>query len=123
MIGKRKGEITMWQDWINFFFGLWLAASPWLIIGGSNRFEGIVVNCVITGLLIAGLSLWAAYSRETWQDWIVIFLCVWLFVSAGVLSHGVMSNAWNSVITGVIAGILAIVSIKRHHNKMIAGTT
>jgi hypothetical protein len=112
----------MWQDWINFIFGLWLAASPWLLIGGPNRTEGMIINCLITGLLIAGLSLWAGYSRATWQDWIVIFLCVWLFVAAATLSRGVAKIAWKNAITGVIAGILAIVSIKRHHHRMIAGT-
>jgi hypothetical protein len=111
---KRKGRMVMWQEWINVIFGLWLAATPWLVIPTPNRTEGMIINCVITGLLIAGFSLWSGYSKGIWQNWIVIILCIWLFVAPGTLRYRVPAITWNNVIIGVLAGIFAILSIKRH---------
>ena len=102
----------MWQDWTNLVIGLWLAISPWLLLSYSEATSGMIWNCVLSGVLIAGFAVWAALSRgEKWQEWVVILFCLWLFVAPGTLRYSVPRVTWDNVIVGLTVGTLALWSL------------
>jgi hypothetical protein len=102
----------MWQDWTNVVIGLWLAVAPWLLGTAAQENRNMIANCVISGLLIAAFALWAVYSKgEQWQEWVVILLCLWLFIAPGTFRYTVPLITWNNVIVGLAVGTFALWSL------------
>lgn len=102
----------MWQDWVNFVIGLWLLFSPWILGAANIEANYLVANGVITGILIAVFAFWSALARSMmWPVWIVLILCVWIFISPWVLQFTGPVITWNNMIVGVVAGILALWSM------------
>lgn len=102
----------MWQDWVNILTGLWLAASPWFLLTWTKETSGMVANCIATGFLIIGFALWAVFAkREKWQEWVVILLCLWLFIAPGTLRYSVPLITWDNVIVGFVVGTFALWSL------------
>lgn len=50
----------MWQQWANLIAGLWLILSAYL---GFTTSE-MITNLTITGIIVAGLSLWGALEHN-----------------------------------------------------------
>lgn len=60
-----------WQDWANFVLGAWIAISPWVL--GYSPMTTATRNAVVSGLLVAGIALWALATRDLalakwWRD-------------------------------------------------------
>lgn len=54
----------MWQQWINVILGLWVIAVPF--IGLSTAAS--LWTLVITGIVIAALSLWGAQETHVERE-------------------------------------------------------
>ena len=58
----------MWKKWTDVVIGLWLAAAPWLLGTANQETRVMINNCVLSGLLVASFSLWAALPQgQKWQ--------------------------------------------------------
>lgn len=67
----------MWKKWTNVVISLWLAAAPWLLGTANQETRVMINNCVLSGLLVASFSLWAALSKgQKWQELAVPLLCI-----------------------------------------------
>lgn len=62
----NQQQNNMWKQWLNFILGLWIVLSAYL---GFTP-DAMVTNLTVTGIIMAGLSLWSAleYSRMTRMD-------------------------------------------------------
>lgn len=97
----------MWKDWLNAALGAWMAVSPWLLgLDGATE-PNVVYNCLLSGALIAGFAVRAAYGREPWQQWTVIFLGFWLLIAPGTWSYQSIVMTWNNVLVGLAIVIMA----------------
>lgn len=104
----------MRQDWTNVFLGLWLVFSPWVLLPVQQETTEMIANCIISGLLIAGFSLWAGLSKgERWQEEVVIVLGIWLFIAPGTLHYTVPIITWDNVLIGFSIAAFALASLER----------
>lgn len=55
----------LWEEWINFVLGAWLAISPWVLPIASPAAKA---NFIITGILIAGLALYEVWEASRRPD-------------------------------------------------------
>lgn len=56
-----------WEETFNMLFGLWAAASPWVL--GFAAYRTITVNALVVGVLVAGFAAWALLQREHGFAW------------------------------------------------------
>ncbi len=49
-----------WQGWVNFIAGLWIILSAFLSFTTDVMFS----NLIITGVIVAVLSLWEEFQYE-----------------------------------------------------------
>jgi heme/copper-type cytochrome/quinol oxidase subunit 3 len=57
-----------WEEWTEGALGLWLIASPWLLV-----FQGTIRarNCaIVTGLVVLALALWTIFTDKEYSAWI-----------------------------------------------------
>ena len=103
----------MWQEWTNVVIGLWLTASPWILGTASRESRQMIAACVIGGLLIAAFALWAIYSDEKWQDWMLVLISLWLLIAPGTLQYTVPEILWNNVLVGFAVATFAFWSLSK----------
>lgn len=122
-MGKPDWKLH-WQDVANVGLGLWIFVSTaflrhamakatlWHSMAGAPPPEGVgsaaMWNLAIVGGVVALLALFAALAFSTWQEWTIIALGLWLFVSPWILGFHVSGALrWNAVSTGVLVAALA----------------
>lgn len=56
-----------WLSWLNALCGIWVIISPWAVMGtGANGpTQGMIINNVITGAVVAVLACWSAIASDT----------------------------------------------------------
>ena len=93
-----------WQDWANLMLGLWLFASPWLLVYAGTP----AVNAHVIG---AGLILFAVVApyMKIWEEIVNLLFGVWLVVSPFALGFASASAiALHTVLAGIMAAAFAI---------------
>ncbi len=64
LAGSRAlGYAKAWPSWTNLFLGLWTIASPWVLTNAPHA--AAAWDAVVTGLVIANLSLASAMATDT----------------------------------------------------------
>lgn len=102
-----------WQDWATLVLGLWIIASPFLLLApaaaGAPAISGIVHwNFYIVGLALAMIGIAALYSRRPWEEWTDVVLGVWLLISPWILAYtSETALKWDAVIVGLVVAVLA----------------
>ena len=102
--------IKRWQDWANYFLGLWVFGSPWLLEhsmalgepGGGSR---AMWNLWLAGLAVTVISTVALNTSAVWGEWANFGLGMWLVASPWVLDFAVFPTIllmWNSAIFGAL---------------------
>ena len=102
--------VKQWQDWANYFLGLWVFGSPWLlehsmvlgVPGGGSR---AMWNLWIVGLAVVVISTVALNAFRVWKEWVIFGLGVWLVLSPWVLDFAVFPSILlmlNSVFFGAL---------------------
>ncbi|WP_159588838.1 SPW repeat protein [Chelativorans xinjiangense] len=95
-----------WQDWITTLIGFYVFLSPWVIpyffpdsaVTGMAAWSHYVVGAAIVIMGIVALA-----SDQLWEEWVEVFLGVWLVIAPWALGFAEMTPfVWNSVIIGVI---------------------
>jgi SPW repeat len=100
--------MTRRQDWISLLLAVLLVISPW-ILGFVD--EGRAAwNALISGAIIAGLSITAFTGFREWEEWeeaIAFVLGVWVIVAPWVLGFAGSAVASS---THVVLGILVVIA-------------
>lgn len=94
-------------DVINLLLGLFLIASPW-IVGFSGPAAS---NAVISGIIIAILSIAALSAFATWEEWLNLLLGLWVIISPWAIGFA-GGNARNvHVLVGIAVALLAAIEL------------
>lgn len=104
-----------WQDWIILVVALWVIVSPWTIehlmatpespLGVS---EAAMWNHYVVGVVAAVAAAVALFVFNVWEEWLVLALGAWLFVSPWLLGFSESSGLmWNAIVTGTLLVIFA----------------
>src|SRR5262245_53381053 len=94
-------------DVANLILGLFLLLSPW-IVGYSGR---PVQNAVISGAVIAILSITALSAFAQWEEWLNLLLGLWVLVSPWVLAFQGTTAATVHVVVGILVAVLAAIEL------------
>src|SRR6516225_436674 len=97
-----------WQDWINYFLGIWVFGSPWLIehamhTGEQGAGTRGMLNLWVVGLAVILLTTLAINGIVigAWARLAVLALGAWLLLSPWIIGFsGTVPLMWNSVICG-----------------------
>lgn len=112
-----------WQDSLNLILGLWVIVSPWVL--GFTDIQYAPANAVVIGIIIAAMAVWALVAFQEWEEWVNVFLGLWLVATPWLFGFAAMSSAatagsayaasWNFVLAGLLVAGLAIWS--RHDTR------
>jgi SPW repeat len=95
-----------WQDSMVAMIGVWLIASPWVLLYSQADAVGTDVpslNFVATGFLLIIAGFAALTTEWIWQEWTALAVGFWLIVSPWALQFETVPAAfWNSVASGSI---------------------
>ena len=115
--GKQpKRAMTMikyWQDWLNYFLGLWLFGSPWflehsMITGTPQAGTQAMFSLWTVGLCVVLLTSIVIEGLRAWAELIILVLGAWLLLSPWILGFSASPVLmWNSVIVGALILIFA----------------
>jgi hypothetical protein len=53
-----------WEEWVNFLFGTWLIASPWILGFAQARAMHFAIGIGIVVMFLAVLELWLQYESR-----------------------------------------------------------
>ena len=95
-------------DVANLILGVILLASPWMFSfpGGAAS-----PNAVISGIVIAAISIAALAAFTVWEEWLNLIVGVWVCVSPWVLGFAGTAAMQVHIVIGVIVAILAALEI------------
>lgn len=113
---RRAQEVLTrrWQDAINVLLGIWLIASPWVILEAATGLAAW--NAWVLGVIIAVAALAALIAFHRLEEWASVLFGVWLIVSPWILGFGTLMPAVvNQVVVGVLVGGLALWQAFRTH--------
>jgi len=104
-----------WQDWINYFLGLWVFGSPWFIehaMIGTQPGAGSrgMLNLWVVGLAVQLLTTLAINGivNRAWAVPAVLALGAWLLLSPWIIGFtATAALMWNSVICGALLLVFA----------------
>lgn len=107
--------IKYWQDWVNYFLGLWVFGSPWFIehaMISAERGSGTrgMLNLWVVGLVMVLLTTFAINGViiRIWAERIVFALGAWLLLSPWIIGFtATVPLMWNSVICGALIFVFA----------------
>jgi hypothetical protein len=115
-VGSAQGWSIAMNEWtnaklcdvVNLLLGLFLLISPW-VVGFSGAASS---NAVISGIIIAILSIAALSAFARWEEWLNLLLGLWVIVSPWALEFA-GSNAATSVhvIVGIAVAVLAAIEL------------
>ena len=94
-------------DIANLILGLFLLLSPW-IVGYSGS---PVQNALISGVVIAGLSIAALAAFAQWEEWVNLLLGLWVLVSPWVLGFQGTTAATVHIVVGILVAALAAIEM------------
>jgi hypothetical protein len=118
-------EVTMeWKnervcDVINLVLGAFLFASPW-IFGFASGVQS--QNAIISGVVIAVLSLAALAAFAQWEEWLNLIVGLWVLVSPWVLGFANTTALTVCVIVGLIVAAIAAIELwmEQHGGRLTA---
>jgi SPW repeat len=108
-----------WKDAANGVFGLWLAASPWIL---SYATEAVPAwNARVVGVIIAIAAIAALIAFQNWGEWVNTALAAWLLVSPFLLGFNNLTSATaNQIDVAVLVGGLALASLSTSDSQRLA---
>jgi hypothetical protein len=95
-------------DVANLILGVALLASPWIFSFPSGTASQ---NAVISGIVIAAISLAALAAFTVWEEWLNLIVGVWVLVSPWVLGFAGTTAMHVHIVIGVIVAVLAAFEI------------
>jgi len=100
-------------DGLTLLSGLYLALSPW-IVGFTDR-QGITINNLVTGLVVAALALGfgVAFGRTHGLTWVLPLLGIWTIIAPFVIrgDQSTTGSVWSNVVIGIIITALGLAAL------------
>ncbi|RIV24710.1 hypothetical protein D2Q93_06405 [Alicyclobacillaceae bacterium I2511] len=100
-----------WRNWLVAIIGIWFIISPWVF--GFSGHAGATWTSVIAGVIQLLVSGWAATREDStanwsnWMNWVSLLMGAWFVLQPWLMSiSSNTSNAWNSVLLGLITVVL-----------------
>jgi len=101
------------MDGLTLLSGLYLALSPW-IVGFTDR-QGITINNLVTGLVVAALALGlgVAFGRTHGLAWVLPILGIWTIIAPFVIrgDQSTTGSVWSNVVIGIIITALGLAAV------------
>jgi hypothetical protein len=95
-------------DVSNLVLGAVLCASPWIFTFAAGPQSQ---NAVISGIIIAVLSLAALAALAVWEEWLNLIMGLWVIVSPWVLQFQESNAMMIHVVIGIIVAVLAAIEL------------
>jgi hypothetical protein len=89
----------MCHEWISASIGLWLLASAFALPAG-DRID--LINCLLIGIILVGVGLYAGVSYGRWHDWIIAGLGVWVIVSGKIIPKTYRIRSINYIVAALV---------------------
>jgi hypothetical protein len=92
----------------NLILGVFLFFTPWIFhypVGLESQ------NAMLTGIVIAVLSIAALAAFAVWEEWLNLIVGLWLIVSPWVLKFQGTRGMRADVIIGIVVAVLAEVEL------------
>ena len=106
---RSRGKAQPWIDWTNLTLGVFLAASPWLALGGGSA---VMLNAATSGIIIAIAAGGALSTPNAGAQWLNACIGLWLLIAPMLLGFSADSDAmWTSVLVGISVAILAFTQL------------
>lgn len=100
-------KMKHWQDPLNLVLGLWLIASPWLLMYQDET--NAMQNALIVGVLVVAMAAIELFKVQAWEEWANFALGLWLAVSPWMLGFsGIALATYNALIVGIAIAALAL---------------
>ncbi|MGA8612693.1 MAG: SPW repeat protein [Xanthobacteraceae bacterium] len=101
-------------DVANLILGAVLLFSPWLFGFGSGL---PTENAVVSGIVIAVLSIAALAAFAVWEEWLNLIVGLWAIAAPWVLGFQGTTAMTVSVVIGVIVAVLAAIELWLMHQQ------
>jgi hypothetical protein len=101
-----KNEILC--DVLNLILGAFLFFSPW-IFGFASGAQS--QNAMISGIVIAVLSIAALAAFMAWEEWLNLVVGLWVLVSPWILGFADTIAMQVHVVVGILVAIIAAVEL------------
>ena len=95
-------------DVANLVLGAILFIAPWLFAFDAGLSSQ---NAIISGIVIAALSIAALTNFAIWEEWLNLIVGLWVIVSPWVLGFQATTAMSAHVIIGLIVAVLAAVEL------------
>lgn len=100
-------------DVANLVLGAFLIVSPW-IFGFAEGAS--LANAVISGLIVAAISIAALSAFAIWEEWLNLIVGLWLLISPWVLGFAASAAALNThLLVGFLVAVLAGIELWYMH--------
>jgi hypothetical protein len=99
-------------DVVNLVLGAFLAISPWLFafaLGAETQ------NAIVSGIVIAVLSLAALASFAQWEEWLNLIVGLWVVVSPWVLKFPQGAAMKIDIVVGILVAAIAALELWMMH--------
>jgi len=101
---RKKGKLI---DVINLVLGVLL-----VYLFGSDPNPAVSWNAWLSGIAIAGLAIAALAVFAEWEEWINVFVGIWVMLSPWVVGFSANNTAtWIHFVVGVIVAAAAAVRL------------
>jgi hypothetical protein len=100
-------------DVLNLILGGFLFASPW-IFGFASGVQ--TQNAVISGIVIAVLSIAALAAFAQWEEWLNLAVGLWVLVSPWILGFANTTAMMVCVVVGAIVAVIAAIELWMEHH-------
>lgn len=99
-------------DVLNLILGAFLFFTPW-IFGFAAGAE--TLNAIISGIIIAVLSIAALAAFMEWEEWLNLVAGLWVLVSPWLLGFANTTAMGVHVIVGILVVVIAAVELWMMH--------
>jgi hypothetical protein len=112
-IVSKEDAMNEWMnaklcDVANLILGAILFVSPW-IFGFAPGAES--QNAMISGIVIAVLSVAALAAFAVWEEWLNLIVGLWVIVSPWILGFAGATAMTVHVVIGILVALLAAVEL------------
>jgi hypothetical protein len=95
-------------DVINLILGAILFFSPWIFAFDAGAQSQ---NAMISGIIIAALSIAALAAYAVWEEWLNLIVGLWVLVSPWVLGFQGSTAMTVHVVIGIAVAVLAAIEL------------
>lgn len=102
---------------LNFLFGAWLLASPYLLNYNSTR---AYWEQTAGGALVMLLALTRFFSpAQAWASWAALLTGIWMIVAPFLTGYQALVTYWNEVIFGILIVLITLSAISTRRTTHI----